>query len=181
MRRGFYTGLAAALLFFSLSVLWLLSASQSYRDASGLSGFEALKVAERAQDALPFFSSSIVDAEGDAAFAVHGCVPAGDFCTAAFSRVVNYSNASATRLSARDLRVVATLYEWSCLPAVAGPGFTHAYELNVSFNVTFRGGPVRALRWVNQSDSVQVNATSAFASRVASSGPAGVWSVGVTC
>lgn len=181
MNRGFYTGMAAALLLFALSVLWLLSASQSYRDVSGLSRFEALKVAERTQDALPFLSNAVLDAEGDAAFLAHGCPPSGDFCTLARARVAEYADASSRRLSSPDLSVAASIQAWQCLPMAPSSGFSHAYSINVSLNLSLRGGPVHALRSLNQSDRVQANATAAFRSSVVSSGPAGPWDVGVTC
>ncbi len=181
MTRGFYTGLAAALLLFALTGLWLLSAAQSYRDAADLTRFAALKAVERASDAQAFLSSAVADAQGDAAFSVHGCVPQGGFCDKARDLVLNYSNSSATQLSDRSVRLNVTLEEWACASMPPASGFTDAYSVNVSLDVRFQSGPVRAQRWVNQTDVVQVNSTSAFRSRVNSSGSAGLWDVGVNC
>ena len=182
MTRGFSTGLAAASAFFALSVLWLLSASLSDRDVSDLTAFHALRVAEISADAVTYASTALADAEGDAAFFVHGCTPQGSYCTHVRDRIVNYTNASVRRLSGSGISVRAHLFNFSCVALdTPAAGFTAAYALNISLNVSLQGGPVRALRWVNQSDVVLVNSSSAFRSRVNSSGPAGVWDVRVDC
>ncbi len=182
MRRGFYTGLAAALTLFALSGLWLLSTSQSYRDVSDLAQLQALRVFETASDARAFLSSAVADAEGDAAFSVHGCVAQGTFCSHAQGRVSNYTDASAFRMSGNGMAVRASLFNWSCLPVFPAPaGFSEAYAINVSLNVSVDAGPVSAVRWINQSDVVLVNSTAAFRSVVNSSGPAGIWDVRVNC
>lgn len=181
MTRGFYTGLAAVLLLFALTGLWLLSAAQSYRDAADLTRFAALKVSERALDAQAFLSSAVADAQGDAAFSAHGCLPQGGFCNRAQAAVANYSNVSADHLSDGDLRVTVLVAEWVCAPVPPSSGFTDAYSVNVSLDMRLQSGPVRAQRWLNQTDVVQVNSTAAFRSRVNSSGPVGLWDVGVNC
>ncbi len=180
--RGFYTGLAAALAFFALSAVWLLSASLSDRSVSDLTQMEALRVAESSVDVVTYASSLLADAEGDAAFLVHGCAPQGSFCNEARARVLDYANASVRKLSGSGLLVRAVLFNFSCATLQKAPaGFSDAYLVNVSLNVSLDGGPVRAFRWVNQSDVVLVNSTAAFRSVVNSSGPAGVWDVRINC
>jgi len=173
--------MAAALLLFALTSMWLLSAAQSYRDASDVTRFAALKVSERAQDAVPFVSNAVADAEHDAAFAAHGCLSSGGFCDRARALAADYSNFSGGVLSDGGVRLGVVLQRWACAPVAPQAGFTDAYSVNVTLNVSLQSGPVRAVRQVAQTDVVQVNATGAFASRVNSSGPAGVWDVGVNC
>lgn len=182
MTRGFYTGLAAALTFFVLSGLWLLSASQSDRDVAELTQLNALQVVEYAADGQSYLSSVVADAENDASFFTHGCTPQGNYCSAASANVLDYTRRSAQNFHSPDYSVQTFLYDFSCVKLGTSPfGFTDAYSVKVSINFSMSRGPVRVLRWVNQSDLVLVNSSRSFRSVVTSSGPAGVWEVRVSC
>lgn len=160
--RGFYTGLAAALTLFALSVLWLLSASQSDRQVSDLVQLQALQVNERSSDAVPYLLSAVADAESDSAFSVHGCtfVPS-TYCADLQARLVNYSASASGTLSVPPVGVFGTVSSFACSDLLpAPPGFSNAYSVNGTLNVTLSGFPVTARRLVDFSDIVLVNASS---------------------